>query len=387
MKFTKSFKYIIVTVLAISVVLIGSNINGFAATGALSDYQSQKEQLAQEMEAQRKLIYQQQQNKKTIQGQVDDLDVQIGTLEKDIQNAENQLQALNGQINQANKELKETEAKLEQRSDTLAKRVRQLYVMGDVSLMDVLFESTSYNDFLVRYDMVSMIMDQDVTLLGQIKADKASIEKNKAFLEESAADLKTLKSSKESSRNSLEKLQAEKNTMLKSAESDIATAKQYYDEMEEASAAVEAKIRAIQSARSGSSSTVVHTGAMTWPLPGHSSVSSPYGMRLHPTLNVYKMHTGVDFSAPAGTKIVAAGDGTIINASYLGGYGNTVIIDHGNGLSTLYAHMSSFAVSVGQDVSAGQKVGGVGTTGNSTGNHLHFEVRVNGKHVNPWNYI
>ncbi|MGI5891422.1 MAG: murein hydrolase activator EnvC family protein [Bacillota bacterium] len=388
MRFSKHLKYILVTIIASAIMVAGFGINSSAAN-PLSDYQKQQKQLQEEMEDQQKAIAEQQKKKKTIQGQVANLDLQINKLEQDAKNADIQLQVAQKQIDLANAELQEAQANLDKRNKALSKRIREIYTTGDISLMDVFFEATSYNDFLVRYDMVQRIMDQDMNLLAQIKADKTKIEENKAFLEERASDLKVLKQSKLDSKKSLENLQKEKRQLLKEAENDIEKAKQYYEEMEAASNAVEAKIRAIQAANSGSSgsSSVAPSGKFTWPIPGYRSVSSPYGNRFHPVLKVYKMHTGVDFPAPAGTPIVAAASGKVINAGWLNGYGNTVIIDHGGGVSTLYGHMSSFAVSDGQSVSAGQKVGGVGTTGYSTGNHLHFEVRINGKHVSPWGYI
>jgi len=129
------------------------------------------------------------------------------------------------------------------------------------------------------------------------------------------------------------------------------------------------------------------TGVYTWPTPGYKVITSPYGMRYHPILGIRKMHTGVDIGAPMGATIVAADGGKIIHAGWMGGYGQVLVVDHGNGMSTLYAHLSSFIAGNGASVTKGQPIGRVGTTGWSTGPHLHFEVRENGSPVDPMSYI
>ena len=128
-------------------------------------------------------------------------------------------------------------------------------------------------------------------------------------------------------------------------------------------------------------------GEMGWPCPGYTTITSPYGNRTHPTLGVYKLHTGTDIGAPSGAKIVAMNDGTVVTAAYNSAYGNHVIINHGGGIQTLYAHASSLAVSAGQSVTRGQTIAYVGSTGYSTGAHLHFEIIKNGGTVDPMSYF
>ena len=128
-------------------------------------------------------------------------------------------------------------------------------------------------------------------------------------------------------------------------------------------------------------------GVMAWPVPGHTLITSPYSMRVHPITGVYKLHTGVDISAPIGADFIATADGVVTKANYNGAYGNMVMIDHGGGISTLYAHGSEILVQVGQVVKRGEPVLKVGSTGYSTGPHAHFEVRINGVPTNPMDYI
>ena len=148
------------------------------------------------------------------------------------------------------------------------------------------------------------------------------------------------------------------------------------------------KIREIQAKLNKNKPKSKYTGGtFTWPTPGYEYVTSDYKMRLHPLLKVKKMHTGIDIRAPKGAKVVAGGEGTVSYAGWFGAYGNAVMIEHGGNITTLYAHLSAFTVKEGDTVEKGDQIGKVGTSGLSTGYHLHFEVRVSGDHVNPWNYL
>lgn len=155
--------------------------------------------------------------------------------------------------------------------------------------------------------------------------------------------------------------------------------------MDEESNRVAAEIRRLQEAQRNR--TLSRGGKMLWPTPGYSRITSDYGMRVHPILKTKRMHTGIDIAAPMGAKVVAALDGGVIYVGWNGAYGRTVIVDHGSGISTMYPHLSKSLVKVGQEVRAGQKIAEVGSTGWSTGPHIHFEVRKNGDPINPWPYL
>ncbi len=383
----KQIKWPVYILLAISLCLLGSFMlpeRGIAAGDPLSEYKAEQKRLKDEMNAQKKLIAQQNAAKKDIQGEINDLDLDIDRLEKDMESANIQLQVLQTQLGEIENQLDDALSRLDKRTLLLQNRVLEIYTNGDVTLYDVLFDSTNYSDFLMRIDMLEIIIQQDLVLLEEIKADKALIEEQKALKEKRFNDLIELRQIKANSISELSGLQGQKAEKLEAIEKDKKAAEAAFAAMEAASNDIAAQIRKIQEA---SKDKGVFNGVFKWPLPGHSRITSDYGMRFHPTLKQNKLHTGVDIGAPNGTTIIAAESGTVIFSGWNNAYGQMVIIDHGGGISSLYAHMSKIAVSDGKAVSQGATVGYVGSTGWSTGNHLHFEVRVNGSPVNPWTYL
>ena len=349
----------------------------------LAQYKAEQAQLQKELAAQKKELQAAKTKEKELRTRVAELDAELTTMEKEMASVEKKLSQAVDQIAVTTKELEKTQAEMEERMTLFQNRMREIYMNGEVSMMDVVFDSTSFSDFLIRYELWGRVMEVDKKMLQQIEADLAVIEEKKAALEEKKSTLEALKKEKESSMENLENLKDQKAKFLEAAEENREQAQQLYDEMEAADADIAKKIQALQPKGNGK-----YNGIFTWPLPGHTRVSSDYVYRLHPTLKVYKWHTGIDLPAPKGTKIIAAADGKVIFSGWNNAYGNMVIIDHGNGLSSLYGHMSAITMkTTGQQVKAGDEVGKVGTTGYSTGNHLHFETRINGKHTSPWPYL
>ncbi len=231
--------------------------------------------------------------------------------------------------------------------------------------------------------MVNSIIEQDVDLIASINQDKQDLEMRKSDLEVKKKELENALKQQESMRAQLDEQKAEKKQILASVQNERAAFEKALQELEETSRQLEQMIRQLQ----GGSSEALGTGVYTWPTPGFTTITSPYGMRYHPILKTRKMHTGVDIGAPMSATIVAADSGKVIHAGWMGGYGQVIVIDHGNGVSTLYAHQSAFLVGNGATVSKGQAIGKVGSTGWSTGPHLHFEVRINGSYTDPMPYI
>lgn len=268
-----------------------------------------------------------------------------------------------------------------ERSELLKDRLTEIYIKGEVKFIDVLFEATSFSDFLSRYEMMKIIAKNDSKLLKSLEEEKISLDAAKAELESEKAKLLDLKTQRETRTNELSIASSRHKTVIASITKEKAYYESMLDELEAQSKVIEQQIRSLQGT-GGVSPT-----SLNWPTPGYYRITSPYGWRIHPILKTKRLHTGIDLGVPYGKNVVAANSGKVIFAKYNGSYGNCIIIDHGGGMSTLYAHLSSYSVKTGDIVATGQKIAQIGTSGLSTGPHLHFEVRINGSHTNPEKYL
>ncbi|MCR4963868.1 MAG: peptidoglycan DD-metalloendopeptidase family protein [Firmicutes bacterium] len=377
----------VMLLLGLSAVLAFGGVTD-AAASPLEDYRQQQKELQEQMDSIQSDIKEQNALIGNYQDEIASLDAQLVLVQQEINALRNSIAETNAQIDVANQQIADAEARLAERQATLESRLVDIYMYGDISIVDVVFEAATFNDFVVLYDMVERLMAQDEQILEDIRQQKEIIEENRQLLVERKADLNQLMREEQTQAASLQSLQDQKYAAMDEANMTVEQLKAAYDEADAASEQVAAEIRKLLAA---SPSTVSFGGAFIWPLPsayGPSHVTSEYGTRLHPILQVYKTHAGIDIGAPNGTQIYAAADGKVLYVGWISGYGQTVMIDHGNSVTTLYGHMSAYGgFSAGQTVSAGDVIGYVGSTGQSTGNHLHFEVRVNGNHTNPWNYL
>ncbi len=316
---------------------------------------------------------------------------QVQKLDETIENAEKQLNELNTKIENLQKNIDQIQEKLnkvqkeyDKQKKMLEERLVSIYEEGDVQYIDVLLSSTSLSDFLSNYYLITELATYDTQLLNEVETQKNIIEEQNKKLseqkEQMAENKQTqLKTSKvlQNNKTLREHYISQLSEQEQKIQGDIDEYNKQYKE-------IEAEILML-------SKNVISEeyigGIMAWPIPGYTRITSQYGMRTHPITGVYKLHTGVDVGAPIGANFIAANDGVVTKASYNGAYGNMVIIDHGGGVSTLYAHGSEIVVQAGQQVKKGDVVLKVGSTGYSTGAHAHFEVRINGQPVNPMDYI
>ncbi len=386
-------KYLPLLVSLLCLALVGSFLlippptPGLAAgDDPLADFRAEQERAEAEMERLEEEIAQSKEQIEDIESEIYSLDLQMEKLRKEEQAATAQIANLEALLAEIEQELAAAEAQLAERLDMLENRVVNVYTNGDVSFMDVLMDSTDFSEFLMRADMLDLLVQQDVELLDEVKALKAGIEENQALQEQRLADEVVLRQEKANAIAELDNMQAQKANLLAETEDNKAELEKQYEDWQNESDRIAAEIKRIQAQNSGNDR--VFSGVFAWPLPSnYTTVTSEYGMRFHPILKVNKMHTGVDFSAPNGTEIYAADDGEVIIAGWSTAYGNYVVIDHGSGVTTLYGHMSKLGTTANTTVSRGDVIGYVGSTGYSTGNHLHFEVQLNGECTSPWDYL
>jgi murein DD-endopeptidase MepM/ murein hydrolase activator NlpD len=247
--------------------------------------------------------------------------------------------------------------------------------------LSVILNSASFSDFISRLDFLKKIINFDMNLLGKMKDHRDTVAGKRSQLEAEQLEKEKLKNQISNKKEQVETTKLDREKTLKDLTKDLKELERQEDNLLAQSKAFEKKIIALQS------SNKYVGGKIGWPAPGHFTITSPYGNRTHPILKKKKLHTGIDISTPKGTNIVAANSGKVIYSGYNGGYGNVVIIDHGGKISTLYAHNSKLLVKVGDEVEKGKVISKAGSTGLSTGPHLHFEVRENGQHVDPMKYL
>ena len=316
--------------------------------------------------------------------EISKLDEEIYTYEEQIQNTTQNLQNIEAQIKKAEEYLKTIEKRYEQQKKILEKRLTYAYEAGETRYLDVLLNSKSIVEFISNYYMIGEMVQYDKDLLDSIGRERNQIEQIEEGLKASRENLKVVKTEQKKVAVLLENAKAVKNSYInkltneeQGIKSDI---KLYQNELD----LVELEI--LISAMEGRGSQYVG-GTFAWPTPGYYTITSNYGMRLHPILKTFRKHTGLDIGAPKGSYAVAANDGIVIKSTYSYSYGNMVMIDHGGGVSTLYAHGSETIARVGDVVKRGEAIMKVGSTGWSTGPHLHFEIRINGQTIDPYPYL
>jgi len=318
-----------------------------------------------------------------IKNKLEEVQLAILDLEIQIKDEESKLFDINDQI-------AEVEQRIEERDDLIRDRLRLMYKKGEVKYLEVLMNSTSFSDFLDRMRYLNLIINQDQTILEEQKADKLVMEEKKQEYEEQLALLHDMYETQERNKSELEDLRRQREVKIASLEKQAEDLEHISEEAEKKVMELAAKASALNKELE---KLAFKAGKLAFPLPKKYSVTSSFGSRVDPiTGQKGAFHRGIDFGAPAGTSILAAADGIVIAAQWVDGYGNYVIIDHGKNdkgqsVWTLYAHMSKITTKDGASVKAGDKIGEVGTTGRSTGNHLHFEVRINQEAVDPAPYL
>ena len=331
-------------------------------------------------------------------------------LEKKKKDAEKEKQSLEKQLESIVSEMEETKTKIEEKEteisakeeeliqakvdendqyESMKKRIKYMYENGNTQFVEILCESKSIGEFLNNAEYITTISEYDRTMLVEFQAVVKNVEEQEAALQAEYDELETMQNDLITKQDSVTELMETKDAEIEQISSDLGNTKDKLSELQAAAAAAERKQQEKNSGYSNNAgaSVITGNGTFTHPCPGYTYISSEFGYREQPIAGASTNHKGMDFAAPAGTPIYAAASGTVTSASYSDNAGNMIVINHGNGLQTYYMHCNSMYVRAGQTVSKGQNIGAVGSTGNSSGPHLHFQVMQNGTPVNPRNYL
>lgn len=389
--------------------LVAALLSGVVLCGTPAYIMAEDEDLTNQLDSIQQQVNQQNAAKadaETVIGSVSEqlrqIEVQLRQATAELGTIKEQRVAVENDITLNERQLAEAQKRLEGRESVFYKRVRDIYINGRLSYLDVVIGSKDFSDFANRLEVLKRIIDSDITLINEIKKERADIEAHKQKLEADRAKLVELEKSALAKQAEIEQKKAERNVVLQKAQNDRATAMQAIEELNASSAQVSAMLKERQAARAAAAAAaaaaaqssggqgasdnwVQGTGQLGWPVSGE--ITSPYGYRVHPIWGTTIYHSGIDIGVDEGTPVHAADGGVVVWSGWMGGYGYAVVIDHGNGLSTLYGHNSELAVDEGQSVAKGQVISYAGSTGNSTGPHVHFEVRVNGDPVDPMGYL
>ena len=412
-----------IAVLAAAAALtLGTVFSSYATSKAIEDAKKKVSSMEEEKKKVESAL-------KELEGKKSDTAAYVKELDRNLSALAGELTKLEGDISRKEEQIEEAKAELEtakvtenRQYEDMKLRIQYMYENGQTGLLESMMQSESIAELLNRAEYVSKISEYDRKMLDQYVATKESIADSKKKLETEKAELQEMKTQTEAKQDSVQLLLNEKNKELQNVNAQIgeksAQAKAYEDdikaqeakiaqmeaeikkkEAEEAAkkAAEEAARKAAAAGKTNNSTTKGNTGSTTttstgssslrWPCPASGRITSGFGKRKSPTAGASSNHKGIDISASTGSSIVAAAGGTVSIATYSYSAGNYVVVNHGNGLSTVYMHCSQLLVSAGDTVKAGQTIAKVGSTGYSTGSHLHFAVRKNGSYVNPSSYV
>ncbi len=381
----------------------GAQAAGSAYQGEIDSIEAQKQELQSERADMQAGIDELEAQRASVLEQKAALDAQNELARQEIELIDEQIALYTGLVEQKAEELEQAEAEEAAQLDTYKAHIRAMEENGRYTYLDIIFRCASLSELLTAIDQIGEIMEADRRLYEEYSAARQHTEEIKAEYEATLADLGERSDELEAEKADLEEQIASAVDLINELEADLERAREEYAINEAAEAALNAQLDAInaqiaaeeEAARqeaaqnnqqyTGTGSTA--TGSYVWPCPSSTYVTSSYGYRNHPIFGDQRFHSGIDISANSGATVIAADSGTVSVATYSDSYGNYVTIYHSNGTYTLYAHMSSLAVSAGQSVSQGDVIGYVGSTGWSTGPHLHFEIRANGGTVDPLSYF
>ena len=370
--------------IVLAFVICSFSIISYVSAEETTDLQTQQEELQNQIKDTNNQLENVQSELSDNLQQVEKLDEKISNSQEELDNLNIKIALLQNSIEEVEQKLNVAEEKYNKQKEILEARLVAMYESSDTEYLDVILSSKTISDFLSNYFFVTELATYDTELLEDMESKKNEIELSKNKLEKNKEQLSIIKQNQTKTAKILENTKIVRESFISKLSDQEKELQTKIDEYNTRFAEINSEILAL--AMQGIDTKYIG-GELAWPVPGYTRISSKYGMRTHPITGVYKLHTGVDISAPMGANFIAANDGIVTKAGMNSAYGNMVIIDHGGGVSTLYAHGSEILVQVGQIVKRGDAILKVGSTGYSTGPHAHFEVRINGVVTDPIPYI
>ena len=372
------FRKCVVLILLIVTIISIFPVN---AGGSIADLRYKQQQIENEIKEIRQKADALKGEKKTIEAEIQILDSDLRALTLEIQKQEVQKEEMNMRIAESEQKIVDLIDEIDENNELLEERLRAMYINGTGGYLEVILKAENLIDALTRMDMIQLIVKSDVDLLKTINEQKTQVEELKVEQETRRHELTAIINDLNAKQDEVLIASRSKENYMVSLQDNIEEILRQEAAMEEQSKQIERDILAAQRA------VEYAGGELLYPLPGYYRITSPYGGRSHPITGVWSNHGGTDIWAPYGTNILSSNDGVVIFAGYHYSYGNYIIADHGGGIATLYAHCSKLLAWEGQAVTKGEAIAQIGSTGESTGNHLHYEVRVNGVRQNPMDYL
>lgn len=353
-----------------------------------SDLESKNQQTQSEINEIKERIKKAEESKSPYLEKKKELDTKLNEANAELSRLTNQVNSIQSDINAKQADIDWLDGEESKSREIFKERMRALYEDNKMSYIDILFDSGSISDFFNRLEIIKQLADYDNEIIESIVFSKEKIAEAKAVLDEQKSRVEVVRTEAQAARDKVNALEIENQQVLDAINSDISAAKAEQAAKEKEAANIQNQIKKLLEQQNNSGTTLTYSSkGMVWPCPGYKTLTSQFGRRFHPVLKIYRSHNGIDIAANSGANVIAAADGVVITSQYSSSYGNYIVINHGSGVTTLYAHMSSRGVSVGANVKAGQSIGKVGSTGISTGPHLHFEVSVNGTRQDPESYV
>lgn len=362
----------------------------------LKQQEQQYDKIQKQIENNRKKLTEAQRREKSVVQQVENLSQKLTVTQQKVNITSLSVRKVENNIGTLNKKIADTEKSIDETKTLLKERFISIYKYGGTAQFNLYMSSQGAQDALATSYLLGKIAEQDQILINKLAAEKNDLQKSKEELQQQKSKLQKEAENLQKEKKDLQNATDERNQLLAKVRKDKALFLKEQEELLRASKELQATIKRLlaekrkqaQANNPGQKETVYYRGGkLAWPLPIAGKITSTFGTRIHPVFKTKTTHTGIDISAPKGTAINAADAGEILYTGWLRGYGQVVIVDHGANLTTVYAHMSKIETTEGAKVKRGQLIGRVGSTGVSTGNHLHFETRVNGEAVNPMRYL